>query len=168
MPGEKASLRDLVRSRAASCGLVSETIWKLVLEGILQNLITPIFPEDVSLDTVFNSSGASLLTWRSVINHALQHVDRFDPARYPWTRELMFDAAAFDRWLKSALRREPRSKRRAGAKPSKREKLEAFLEKKYQSEIPAGVTYKEIANDFYAETGVQVNERTVRRAFGRE
>ena len=103
-----------------------------------------------------------------LIKHALQYVDSVDPARYRWTRELMFDAAAFDRWLKSALRRQPRPKRRAGAKPSKREKLEAFLEKKYQSEIPAGVTYKEIANHFHAETGVLVHERTVRRAFGRE
>jgi hypothetical protein len=168
MPGEKASLRDLVQSRAASYGRVPGTVWQLTLTAIVQNALTPIFCEDMPLDTVFNHGGARLPTWRSLIENALRHVDRVDPARYRWTKELMFDAAAFDRWLKSALRRQPRSKRRSGAKPSKREKLETFLEKKYQSEIPAGVTYKEIANDFYTETGVKVSERTARRAFGRK
>jgi hypothetical protein len=61
----------------------------------------------------------------------------------------MFDVAAFDNWLKSALKdgRMPvHPKRHAGAKPNLRREVARFAAQKYGYPIPSGVPYKQIAD----------------------
>jgi hypothetical protein len=150
--------------------IIRNDLEKLALEAIIQNLITPIFPEDLSLDTEFKHGGMSL-TWGKIVSTALEQVERYDPARYGWTQQWIFDAAVFDKWLKSALQARhipAHSKRRAGAKSIKRDGVADLIAKEYPSGIPAGVTDKKIANDYKAKTRSDVSERTVRRARGRK
>ena len=164
MAGERENLRDLIESRAADHGVPLRKLWKWTLQAILSDVIAPILPEGKSLDVPFPHGGRSL-TWRTVIKTVLPTIDSYGPPGHDWTGTLMFDVAGFDMWLKSALkdRRMPvHPKRRAGAKQTRREKVKLFIEEKYPSGIPPGVTYKQIANE------LGVSERTVRRAYGRE
>jgi hypothetical protein len=81
----------------------------------------------------------------------------------------MFDVAAFDNWLKNALKdgRMPvHPKRHAGAKPNLRREVARFAAQKYGYPIPSGVPYKQIADDFKLEKGKSVSVRTVGRALG--
>lgn len=50
---------------------------------------------------------------------------------------------------------------------TKREAVTSWLLQKYGKSLPPGITAKEIARRFEAETKVQVDIRTVRRALGR-
>jgi hypothetical protein len=162
MAGESESLRDLIESRAATHGVAPRRLWKWVLDAIVQDIIVPIFPDEMSLDTEYDHGGG-LLTWRRAIRRVLPTIDSYGPPRWMWT--LMFDVVGFDRWLKNALKdqRIPvRPKRRAGPKLTAREKAKLYIEKYPSGIIPPGVTYKQIANE------LGVSERTVRRAYGRE
>jgi hypothetical protein len=59
-------------------------------------------------------------------------------------------------------------KRAVGGKPSLREAVASFVDKKYRKGLPAGMTLKAIARDFEKKSGRRVDERTVRRALGRK
>ncbi|MFZ2077897.1 MAG: hypothetical protein WAV38_14850 [Xanthobacteraceae bacterium] len=163
MAGERKSLRDMIESKAAQHGVASRELWKLALNAILDDVLMPILPADCSsLDKEFNHGGQRI-NLRKVIRRVLPTIDSYGPPNSDWTRCLEFDDAPFEKWLRGALKDQQlpaHPKRRAGAKPTPREM--AKLYEKYQSEIPSGVTFKQIANE------LGISERTVRRAYGRK
>jgi len=159
-------LCDLVETRSAQYSIPRRKLWSWAFTAILDSILIPDSPGDASLDTEFGIGVA----WRRKITDALSALERqsTDPSKWNWTGALVFSSAAFDTWLKGALRDNkfpPRSKRRAGAKSS-RDKLAAFIANKYPNDVPPGVTYKEIAKQAKGAVGKIVHERTVRRALG--
>jgi hypothetical protein len=168
MVGEQASLRDLIESGAARHGLATRTLWKLVLDAVARDMLAPALPEGQSLDTQFDHGGMPL-TWRKVISGTLRAIDHHEPSNDNWTKT--FDPVTFDKWLIGALKNRGISvhpKRPAGAKPDLREAVASFIHESYPTGIPPGVTYKKIARDFEAATGVPTSVRTVGRAQGRK
>ncbi len=169
--GQIASLRDLIESRAARHGLAPRTLWKVALDAIVRDVLLVILPDGNSLDTKFNLRG-EWLSWREVFNRVLPSMDRREPSYEFWANDPMCDAAVFDNWLESAFNRNEtpvHPKRTAGAKrKTPREELASFIHAKYGLPLSAGITYKQIAKDFEAETGLHVIERTVARALGRK
>jgi hypothetical protein len=161
------SLRDLIEGGAARFGVAPRSLWKWTLTAIAHN---DIIPEGIALDAKFNHGGRPL-TWRMVVIETLQAIDRFNPSDANWARTMMFDSVSFDAWLRKALRAQRISvhpRRAAGNKRILREEVEAFVHEKYPSGIPAGISNKQIARDFYAKTGRDVSERTIRRSQGRK
>jgi hypothetical protein len=146
-------------------------LWELALDAIVHDALVPILPDDVSLDTDYNYGGR-LLSRRKVIDSVLKTIHRYQPSNYdPWTTIMKFDAAAFDTWLKSALKAQQlpsHPKRPGGRKPDLSEGVASFIAKRYPSDIPPGVTYKLIASDYASETGRRPSLRTVARALGRK
>jgi hypothetical protein len=59
-------------------------------------------------------------------------------------------------------------KRRAGAKPTKRQAIAVFIAKHYPEGIPAHVKLDAIRSDFESETASKISDRTLRRAIGRK
>lgn len=56
---------------------------------------------------------------------------------------------------------------RAGAKPTKRQAVERYIAQNFPDGLPAGLSYKQIAQAVGREIGDTVDERTVRRARGK-
>jgi hypothetical protein len=166
MAGKRKSLRDQIENRAAHQGIALRELWKWVLDAISSDALVPVLPADCpSLDTKFKLGGQSL-TLRTVIKRVLPTIDSYGPPNGDWTKVLEFDDAPFDKWLRGALEDQRMSvhpKRRAGRKATLQDKVRSFIQEKYPS---LGVPYKRIADDFRAEKGIPVSERTIGRALG--
>jgi hypothetical protein len=163
------SLRDLIETGAARHNQATRTVWKLALDAVARGMLSPALPEGQSLDTPFDHGGMPL-TWRKVVSRALHAIDRHEPSEDNWAKTLCFDCVVFEKWLIGALKNlriSIRPKRRAGRKPTLVETVASFIQEKFPTGRPPGVTAKMIARDFKAEKGVSVSERTVGRAEGR-
>ena len=68
-----------------------------------------------------------------------------------------------DRYLGEPAGKKPAPKR----PPPKQRAVKEWVLEQYPRGIPAGVTVKVIERDFERDTGIPVNERTVRRALGK-
>jgi hypothetical protein len=99
MPGNQESFRDLVESRAAEVGVAPRKLYGWALDAIKQNMLVPILPEGVSIDTEFDHGGMQRQTWRQVIGRALAAIKHHIPSNDGWANTLMLDPAAFDKWL---------------------------------------------------------------------
>jgi hypothetical protein len=98
MTGSATNLRDLVESRAAEYGIALRALWGWTLDAIVEDLLVPILPAGVSLDTQFDHGGIPW-TWRKVIVSASRSITRHIPENDGWANTLMFSPVAFDRWL---------------------------------------------------------------------
>ena len=98
MSGKQESIRDLIERGAAEHQIAPRMLWGWALDAIKRDMLLPILPEGVSLDTKFDHGGMPL-TWRQVIGTALAVIERHIPSNNGWANTLMFDPGAFDRWL---------------------------------------------------------------------
>ena len=98
MSGKQESIRDLIERGAAEHQIAPLTLWGWALDAIKRDVLLPILPEGVSLDTKFDHGGM-LLTWRQVIGTALAAIKHQIPSKYGWAKTLMLDSAVFDNWL---------------------------------------------------------------------
>lgn len=87
-----------MEDEAARRGVAPRKLWAQVLGGIVRDALRPILPGDMSLDTQFNHGGM-LLTLRRVIAGRLNDIERYDPSADGWAKTMMFDPAAFRKWL---------------------------------------------------------------------
>jgi hypothetical protein len=168
------NLPDLIEDNAARYGVAQRELWGWALDAIEKDVLRPdlILPEKTSksLDTEFSHGGMGPLTLRKIIS-ARRRVDRYDPSTENWAKCLMFDTAAFERWLKKTLlahRIPAHPKRAAGRKKTKRESVASLIAEIYPDGVPDGITVKVIAREIEAKKKeLRVSERTVRRALGR-
>jgi hypothetical protein len=168
----RSYLCDLIKTRSAQNGLTQRQLWGWAFTAILSSELIPEFPVGFSLDTEFDHGGRRL-TWRRVIASALPALGRqsANPSDWSWTTAFAFSPTSFDRWLKTALKNHripAHPKRHAGAKPTTREQLAAFIESEYPDGLPSGITYKQIAKKAVPTLGKLVNPRTVARSLGRK
>ena len=98
MSGKQESIRDLIERGAAEYHVALRTLWGWALDAIKRDMLLPILPNGMLLDTKFDHGGMPL-TWRQVISRALAEIERHIPSNNGWASTLMFDSAAFDKWL---------------------------------------------------------------------
>jgi hypothetical protein len=161
---------DLIETRSARHEKTQRELCKLVLVAILDGTLPCAVPDDISLDKVFDHGGHKL-TWRRVIREGLRTLERqnADVHSCPWMGSLTAKPAEFDRWLHTIVHMAQRPRRRAGAKPTLRKKLQKFVYENYTNEELGGDTYKQIAAKAAPSLcGKVVHERTVARALGRK
>jgi hypothetical protein len=163
---EPKTLRDLVMDEAAVRGIAREKVWEWACLAIVRDELRVELHGGASLEIRLHGAN----TWRALIAQAALATARGnDPARYQWTRHIMLDPVEFrtslNLWAKG-IKVHP--KRAVGGKPSLREAVASFVDKKYRKGLPAGMTLKAIARDFEKKSGRRVDERTVRRALGRK
>jgi hypothetical protein len=119
-------------------------------------------------DDLVSTPQFDLKSWMLDSIQGIEHRG-FNPSKANWCRQLMISPAAFDKLLKKALQdnRFPAlPKRRAGAKPTKRDEIKKFVGKNKRRF--STTTNKEIRKRAIDELGIEVSERTVRRARGRK
>jgi hypothetical protein len=164
MQDSQELIRDLIEERSAQYSISRRKLWRWVFTAILEDTLRP---HDLSLDATAQYGGMQG-TLAGLIKHELRGWETqhdHDPSRWSWVDNIRFPPADFDRWLKAAMvanRFPVRPKRRPGAKPTKRERVTRFLE-----HLPEGVSDKETVRRLKRELGIDVSERTVRRAQGR-
>jgi hypothetical protein len=167
MSSVRESLCDLIETRSALHCIARRRLWTWVFAAALEGTLTLEFPNDVSTDA---DDRARL---RHAIADALRAVQErgADPSKWNWVRSLVLSQAAFDKWLKGALRHHEapvHSKRKAGAKPSPREKVKKFVDETFPDGVPPAITHEEIARRAEPTVGKRVSPRTVSRALGRK
>jgi hypothetical protein len=159
-------LCDLIETRSAQHCIVRRKLWEWAFTAILDGRLTFELPNDLMPDPQFDHAARL----RTLIIGALPAIEYgADPSKWNWSRMLMISPAVFDKWLKAVLRNRQftaRPKRRAGTKSTKREAVRNFIEKR--KSLLRGATHKEIAKHVKDKLGVDVSERTVRRALGRK
>jgi hypothetical protein len=102
MSPKQESLRELIESSAAFHGVARRTLCGWALDAIARNELPLILPEGMSLDTE-SSHGGMPLTWRRVVEGALNRIEDIDPSGFSWFRRLKCEPTLFDRWLKTKL-----------------------------------------------------------------
>jgi hypothetical protein len=86
---------------------------------------------------------------------AIKNGDAFGPWKAPWVQAMLVSAAAFDKVLFPADRRQ-----RPGPKP----RFSDWFSERYPSGAPSGYTHKELAMKAKDSVGRIVDSRTVSRA----
>jgi hypothetical protein len=171
---EQRNLRELVEDEAARRGVAPRKLWEQVLGGIVRDALPPILPEGISLDTQFNHGGMPL-TLRRVIAGRLKHIERYDPSGDGWAKTLMFDPAAFGKWLDEVQpfltpNRRPYSPPKPQRHASRRDAALEAMTALYPDKRPLG-SIKTITSDinlWLAQmNGGCVSEDTVSRALKR-
>ena len=101
----------------------------------------------------------------------LNDYQKHEPFRFYVARDPRFGLALrrtdFERWYERGRELPQHPARPGGAKPTKRQAVAKFIEENYPSELPPNVTDKTIVRAL-RDRGVEVSERTVRRARGRK
>ncbi len=173
------SMFELIEEEAAARPIPERKLWMWSLGAILSGALPtiglgargPVLPhpgQPYAIDHVSLDAPGVGAHWRRAIDGDLRYVARGRALDYFGHRYgmVMLDSATFREWLNGVA---AASKRRAGAKPTKRKAIADFVSGQYPKYIPSHVKYSTICDDFEkSEGGYKISDRTLRRALGKK